>query len=91
MNHYVPPVSPFHVKQNMGARLENLGLNMKPISEAPFEGQSMDEFNSDKSLLRLTMDRVPHSLELYKSIGVPLAILVKPFGDLPGVPRCDFG
>ena len=25
----------------------------------PFEGEPMDDFNSDKSLLRLTTDRIP--------------------------------
>ena len=84
MNHYVPPSKdPFNVKPSMGARLENIGLNMKPITEAAFEGQAMDEFNSDKSLIRLTMDRIPNTPDLRKSIGIPLAIIVKPFGSMP--------
>jgi len=50
---------------------------------APFEGESMDDFNSDKSLMRLTTDRIPNSSQLAKECAVPLAIIVKPFGELP--------
>ena len=49
----------------------------------PFEGQPMDDYNSDKSLLRLTTDRVPSTAQQAKESGIPLAIIVKPFGELP--------
>ena len=52
-------------------------------SMAPFEGEAMDDFNSDKSLMRLTTDRVPNSNQLAKELGIPIAIVVKPYGELP--------
>lgn len=43
----------------------------------------MDDFNSDKSLLRVTTERFPNTGALQKQLGIPLAIIVKPFGELP--------
>jgi protein transport protein SEC24 len=48
-----------------------------------FEGEAMDHLNSDKSLMRVTTDRIPHSSNLSKDTCIPLAILVKPYGELP--------
>ena len=53
----------------------------------------MDELNADKSLLRVTTDRIPHSHTLSKDLGVPLALLIKPFGELPSgedLPTVEF-
>ena len=60
---------------------------------APFEGEEMDELNADKSLLRVTTDRIPHNHALSKDLGIPLALLIKPFGELPSgeeVPTVNF-
>ncbi|CDW76512.1 sec23 sec24 trunk domain containing protein [Stylonychia lemnae] len=46
---------------------------------------SLEEFNSDKSLLRMTTDRVPNTNTLQKEIALPLGVIVKPYGDLPTV------
>ena len=53
----------------------------------------MDELCADKSLLRVTTDRIPNSSALQKELGVPLALLIKPFGELPSgeeVPTANF-
>ena len=50
---------------------------------APFEGEDMEIYNSDKSLLRMTTDRIPSTGQLAKELAIPMAILVKPFGELP--------
>ena len=53
----------------------------------------MDDYNADKSLLRMTTDRVPANPGLAKDSGIPLAILVKPYGELPSgepIPHTDF-
>ena len=42
-------------------------------------------FNSDKSLLRCTTDRIPNTAAAFKDSHVPYGIIVKPFGDLPAV------
>ena len=62
--------------------------------QAPFEGDAMDELCADKSLLRVTTDRIPSTNALQKECGIPLALLIKPFGELPSgeeVPACTFG
>lgn len=54
----------------------------------------MEMYNSDKSLLRMTTDRVPFSGQLAKEIAIPIAILVKPYGELPSgepIPIAEFG
>lgn len=43
----------------------------------------MDDYNSDKSLLRVTTDRIPSTAQQAKESGIPLAIIVKPYGELP--------
>lgn len=43
----------------------------------------MDDYNSDKSLLRVTTDRFPATAQIQKELGIPLGIVVKPFGELP--------
>ena len=53
----------------------------------------MDELCADKSLLRVTTDRIPNSHNLQKDLGIPLALLIKPFGELPSgeeVPAANF-
>ena len=54
----------------------------------------MDDICADKSLLRVTTDRIPSTNALQKELGIPLALLIKPFGELPSgeeVPACSFG
>ena len=53
----------------------------------------MDELNADKSLLRVTTDRIPNSNAMQKDLSIPLAICIKPFGALPSgeeVPTSSF-
>jgi len=53
----------------------------------------MDDFNSDKSLLRITTDRIPNTSQLAKDTAIPLAIIVKPYGELPSgdlIPCANF-
>ena len=62
-------------------------------SSQRFEGQSFDELNADKSLLRVTTDRIPNSNAMQKDLSIPLAICIKPFGALPSgeeVPTSSF-
>ena len=40
----------------------------------------MDSLCSEQSLLRLSMNRVPNSQDLARELGIPLALVVKPFG-----------
>jgi len=42
---------------------------------------NLEQFNSEKSLLRMTTDRVPNTNALQKEIGIPLGVIVKPFGE----------
>lgn len=42
--------------------------------QEPFCGESFDELNSDKSLLRVTTDIVPHNAQFAKDSGIPLSI-----------------
>lgn len=54
----------------------------------------MDDYNSDKSLLRVTTDRFPATAQIQKELGIPLGIVVKPFGELPSgepIPTAQFG
>jgi protein transport protein SEC24 len=58
-----------------------------------FEGENLDYKCSDKSLLRTSTDRIPHSSSLAKDTGIPLAIFVKPYGELPSgepIPTVSF-
>ena len=53
----------------------------------------MDDLCADKSLLRCTTDRIPSTHSLQKDSSVPLALLIKPFGELPSgeeVPTTTF-
>lgn len=53
----------------------------------------MDELSADKSLLRVTTDRIPNNHGLSKDCGIPLAIVIKPYGELPTgeeVPTVNF-
>ena len=53
----------------------------------------MDDYNSDKSLLRLTTERIPNTAQLAKDCGIPLAIVIKPYGELPSgeeIQSCSF-
>lgn len=53
----------------------------------------MDDLCADKSLLRTTTDRIPSTHSLQKDLGIPLALLIKPFGELPSgeeVPTSTF-
>lgn len=40
-------------------------------------------FNSDKSNMRGTTERVPADIKQFKEAAVPYGILVRPYGDLP--------
>ena len=42
-------------------------------------------FNTDKTLMRSTADRVLNTPQLFKDSQIPYGIVVKPFGDLPSV------
>ena len=58
-----------------------------------FEGEAMDDKCADKSLLRVTTDRVPSTNSLQKDLGIPLAIVIKPYGELPSgeeIPATSF-
>lgn len=48
-----------------------------------FEGEAMDDYNTDKSLLRVTTERIPNTSTQAKESCIPLAIIVKPYGELP--------
>ena len=53
----------------------------------------MDELSADKSLLRVTTDRIPNTNTLQKDLGIPVALLIKPFGELPSgepIPTANF-
>ena len=53
----------------------------------------MDDYNSDKSLMRMTTDRIPSTAYLAKDSAIPLAIIVKPYGELPSgepIPCANF-
>jgi hypothetical protein len=39
-------------------------------------------FNSDKSLLRCTTDRIPSTTHAIRESGIPYGLIVKPYGDL---------
>ena len=41
--------------------------------------------NSDKTLIRVTTDRIPNTNQLQKEVGLPIGVIVKPYGDLPTV------
>jgi len=50
-------------------------------------------FNTDKTLMRSTADRVLNTPQLFKDSQIPYGIVVKPFGDLPSgeeVPTISF-
>lgn len=49
------------------------------MPDAPM--QSLEEYNSDKSVIRMTTDRIPASGPLMKEMAVPIACLVRPYGD----------
>lgn len=54
----------------------------------------MDDYNSDKSLLRLTTDRMPATSQIAQDCCIPLAITVKPYGEMPTgeeIPATSFG
>ena len=42
---------------------------------------NLEEFNSDRSVLRVTTERIPNSNTLQKEIALPIGIIVKPYGD----------
>ena len=63
--------------------IPNRTSDLQQCNVAPFEGEDMEYYNSDKSLLRMTTDRVPSTGQLAKEIGIPIGILVKPYGELP--------
>lgn len=60
----------------------NIAQQQQPTAGMPdAPTQSMEEYNSDKSVLRLTTDRVPASSTLMKEVALPIACVVKPFGE----------
>jgi hypothetical protein len=42
---------------------------------------TLQDFNSDRSLLRVTTERIPASFALMKESNVPLGVFVRPYGD----------
>jgi hypothetical protein len=42
-------------------------------------------FNSDKSLIRTTSEKVINTYQQMKDSQIPYGVIVKPFGDLPEV------
>jgi len=57
-------------------------------------GLNFEEFNSDKSVLRMTTDRVPNSNALQKEVQLPIGVIVKPYGEPltgEGVAAVSFG
>lgn len=42
---------------------------------------SLEEFNSERSLMRVTTERIPNSGTLQKEIALPIGVIVKPFGE----------
>jgi len=44
-------------------------------------------FNSDKSMMRTTSDRVPNSYQQLKDSQIPFGVTVKPLGDMPDVSK----
>lgn len=48
-------------------------------------------FNSDKSLLRCTTDRIPSTTHAIRESGIPYGLIVKPYGDMgEDVPTVSF-
>lgn len=43
--------------------------------------QYYEQLNSEKPLFRATTDRMPNSLQLQKDTGIPIGVVVKPYGD----------
>jgi protein transport protein SEC24 len=41
----------------------------------------MEDFNSDRSVLRVTTERIPASAALQKETCIPIGVIVKPYGD----------
>lgn len=44
---------------------------------------NLEEFNTDRSLMRVTTERIPNSSILQKELAIPLGIIVKPYGEAP--------
>lgn len=42
-------------------------------------------FNTDRSLMRTTTERVPNNFQLLKESQIPYGVIVKPLGDMPDV------
>lgn len=42
---------------------------------------SMEDFNSDRTVMRVTTERIPNSASLQKESAIPLGVIVKPLGD----------
>lgn len=42
---------------------------------------NLEEFNSERSLMRVTTDRIPSSSNLQKDVAIPLGVIVKPYGE----------
>jgi hypothetical protein len=55
----------------------------QPVYEDP--GIDYTLFNTDKSLMRTTTDRILNTPQLFKESQIPYGVVVKPFGDLPSV------
>lgn len=64
------------------------------MSSAPFEGDDLSGYSTDRSLLRTTTERIPNTYMMQKDCGIPLGVIVKPFGELPSgeaIPQTNFG
>ena len=55
----------------------------QPVYEDP--GIDYTLFNTDKTLMRCTTDRILNTPQLFKDSQIPYGVVVKPFGDLPSV------
>jgi len=47
-------------------------------------------FNSDKSVMRATSDRIPNTCQALKDSQIPYGVTVKPLGELPNVSKHFF-
>lgn len=52
-------------------------VNLQPNH---YTHENLEAYNCEKSLLRVTTERIPHSFQLQKESAIPLGIIVKPFG-----------
>ena len=69
--------SPF----NTTAQQQQQTTNANTTAALTASQSNLVEFNSDKSVLRVTTDCIPNSSALQKESAIPLGVIVKPYGD----------